>query len=66
MGCTCRVLRTSRRSGSGVTPERFATLRTYGVYGCGVLGGLFLDPDPEGAAREYLTVAPASQLSLLR
>lgn len=50
----------------GVTPERFADLRTYGVYGCGVLGGLFLDPDPEGAAREYLAVAPASQLNLLR
>jgi thiamine-phosphate pyrophosphorylase len=50
----------------GVTPERFTTLRTGGVYGVGVLGGLFLTEDTEQAARDYLTVSPASQLDLLR
>jgi hypothetical protein len=36
------------------------------VYGVGVLGGLFLTEDTEQAARDYLTVSPASQLDLLR
>ena len=49
----------------GVTPERFARLRRGGVFGCAVLGGLFLVPDSEASARALLSVEVARQLSLL-
>lgn len=49
----------------GVDPDRFGELRHGGVFGCAVLGGLFMVPDAEAAARAFLSTEVARQMDLL-